>query len=361
MGSTTTKETSHVSETVCAMAWSDLYKQHSVRQILENAAKDPVHAYLFLGAAGSGMNQAATGFASLLLAPSLPQEDQERAVAQVKSLTHPDIVRIEAEGSSLRVAEAQQAIAAASRSPFESARKVIVISKIETLEQNAVGKLLKVIEEPPQSTVFVLLGAELPPELITIASRCVSVSFAPYTSEEIKQALLDENVEDVQAENAALAAGGSIDRARLLAKDDGLLARLGVWQTIPEKLDGSGARVFEVVKTIQEGVTSALTPLEAQQAEELQELEAHEKEFGARGSGRSDLVARHKREQRSLRQDELTFGLATLSRWYRDSLVENYQETTVTKLTHIQQFSQELVRNPNEVLQLQNLLLKLSA
>ena len=49
--------------------------------------------------------------------------------------------------------------------------------------------MLKTIEEPPASTVFVILAEYVPPELITIASRCVEVDFDPLTPAEVVAAL----------------------------------------------------------------------------------------------------------------------------------------------------------------------------
>ena len=86
---------------------------------------------------------------------------------------------------------------------------------------------------------------------------------------------------------------------------------------------------------------------------------------GERGSGRAELVARHKREIRRLRSDELRFGLATLSRVYRDRLVggagSGADDTGIDEaLNAIQDAAENLVRNPNEALLLQQLFLRLS-
>ena len=151
--------------------WVGLVGQEAVRARLERAAQSPVHAYLFLGTRGSGTFRAALGFAGLLLAAPQPDDDaRARAVTLAGEAKHPDLIVVEPQGASLRVVEAEEIIRAGLRTPVEGDRKVIVVTGIEVLEEAAIGKLLKVIEEPPPSTVFVLLAEEVPPEIITIAS-----------------------------------------------------------------------------------------------------------------------------------------------------------------------------------------------
>src|SRR2546428_319187 len=79
--------------------------------------------------------------------------------------------------------------------------------------------LLKTIEEPPPSTVFVILADYLPPKLVTIASRCVRVDFSPLSPAVIAAALEAEGVPAVTASELAEAADGRLDRAQLLARD----------------------------------------------------------------------------------------------------------------------------------------------
>ena len=58
----------------------------------------------------------------------------------------------------------------------------------------------------------------------------------------------------------------------------------------------------------------------AQHDAELEAMDAREEQLGTRGSGRKDLEARHRRELRQFRTEELRFGLATLATRYRERL-----------------------------------------
>jgi DNA polymerase-3 subunit delta' len=345
--------------------WHGVVGQRASLARLEAAAIAPVHAYLFLGSLGSGSYPAALGFAGLILSSDVAdgpvtaeQVDRHRRLASAAK--HPDVVVIEAEGAALRVSEADQIIRAGLRSPVEGHRKVIIVMGVDAIEEAAIGKLLKVIEEPPASAIFVLLAEEVPPELVTIASRCVTVEFGPVPIGEMERALLARGVEPGRALVAATAAGGDFGRASLLATDDGLAIRAELWREVPDRLDGSGSGVVQLVDELRTGMDAAQEPLEARQAGELEQLQERVERLGERGSGRAELVARHKREIRRLRSDELRFGLATLSRVYRDRLVGDLDPGAERALELIQATAENLIRNPNEALLLQDLLLRLT-
>ncbi len=323
------------------------------------AAVDPVHAYLFLGQPGTGGYQAALGFGALVLADGLTDEGAERARRLALEAKHPDLVVIEAEGAALRVEEANEIIRAGQISPVEGSRKVIVVHGVDLIQEAAIGKLLKLIEEPPASTIFVLLAEDVPPEIITIASRCVTIEFGPVALPIIEAALVGEGVSPSRVKMAAAASGGDLARARLLANDDALAGRAELWVSLPSRLDGRGVTVWELVNQVRDGMDAAQEPLVARHEAELAELEARVEATGERGSGRSQLVARHKREIRRLRLDELRFGLATLSRVYRDRLIEADDRAAGKALEVIQRTAEQLVRNPNEPLLLQGLFLEL--
>lgn len=339
--------------------WDGLIGQQVVVDRLTRAATQPVHAYLFLGSPGTGTRRAANGFAALLLSEGLDAESEVRARRLALAGTHPDLIIVEAEGSTLRVEEANEIIRAGQTSPVEGARKVIVVTGVDDIQEAAIGKLLKLIEEPPASTVFVLLADDVPPEIITIASRCVTVEFAPLATAILEAALVGEAIPVSRAKAAAAAAGGDLERARLLARDDALSARAELWRTLPDRLDGRGVTVWELTQQIRDALDQAQEPLNARQAEELADLDARVERTGERGSGRSVLVARHKRETRRHRNDELRFGFATLARNYRDRLLLGANPQAEAALAAVRTSTEALIRNPNEALLLQGLLLRL--
>lgn len=326
---------------------------------LQAAAAAPVHAYLLLGPRGSGSYRAALGFAALLLSDGSDGAAFERHQRLALEEKHPDLIIVEAQGAALRVTEAEAIIRHGTISPVEGPRKVIVIKGVDAIEEAAIGKLLKVIEEPPASAIFVLLADEVPPEIITIASRCVTVEFGPISTSVLETMLFAEGISPGRAKAAAAAAGGDVDRARLLATDEALATRVALWQSIPERLDGTGSTVHELTAQLREGMDSAQGALEARHTSELEALQERVELTGERGAGRSDLVAKQKREIRRQRVDETRFGLATLARIYRDRLIAAPEDHAEVCLRVLRTTADNLVRNPNEPLLLQAMLLEL--
>ncbi len=326
---------------------------------LEAAANAPVHAYLLLGPRGSGSYGAALGFAALLLSDESEGDAKARHQRLALEAKHPDLIIVEAQGAAIRVPEAEAIIRHGSISPVEGKRKVILIKGVDAIEEAAIGKLLKVIEEPPASAIFVLLADEVPPPIVTIASRCVVIEFGPISASVLETMLFAEGVSPKRAKAAAIASGGDVDRARLLATDDALATRAELWQSIPDRLDGTGSTVHELAAQLREGMDGAQVALEAQHGAELVVLEERIELTGERGAGRADLVAKQKREIRRQRVDELRFGLATLARIYRDRLVVGPDPQAEGALVAIAGTADALIRNPNEALLLQALLLNL--
>lgn len=338
--------------------------QERAVQRLRAAAEQPVHAYLFLGPRGTGARQAAFGFAALLLSADAAAAGDAAAVERHRRLatagTHADLVLIAPQGTQFRDEEAKAVIRSAATSPAEGSRKVIVIEEAHTFNPTSIGTLLKVIEEPSASTHFVLLAEEVPPEMITIESRCVTVEFGPVPVSLIETTLFTEGVDPRRAKMAAAASAGDIDRARLLANDPALSQRAELWASVPGRLDGSGSAVVGVVDEVRAAMDAAQEPLTERHEQELAELDERVKLTGERGSGRADLVAQHKREIRRLRSDELRFGLATLSRHYRDRLIAAPDAKAEEALRALGAAVDALQRNPNEALLLQRLLLELA-
>lgn len=341
-------------------AFADVVGQDKAVAELRAAVRSPVHAYLFVGPPGSGKSAAALSFAAALLCPEGGCGSCDVCV-RVRARVHPDLVVVEREGASISVAQAREIQRLAMRSPNELARKVLVLTDFH-LVREAGPTLLKVIEEPPASTVFVILADHVPPELVTIASRCVRIDFAAVGVTDLAAALVADGVDTATATAVAAAAGGRLDRARLLASDEGFGRRRAAWQGVPRRLDGTGAAVAVVAAELVQLLSdAAVTPLQARQEAEAKALGERVARTGERGAGRKELADRHKRELRRLRTDELRFGLAILSWAYRDALVGGAADPAActAAVDAVRAAAENLVRNPNEALLLQSLLLRL--
>jgi DNA polymerase-3 subunit delta' len=287
---------------------------------LMDASRRPVHAYLFHGPPGTGKRAAARGLAAALLCPE-GGCGECRSCRRALAGTHPDLVTVERTGAALDVDDAREITVRAQRRPFESARQVLVVPDVH-LASRAAPALLKTVEEPPPSTVFILLADDLPPGLATIVSRCVQVPFTAVAPRVVEEWLVGRGVTDEVAASVAEASGGNLDRARLLADDPGFDERRRQWRSVPGRLDGTGAAAVTVADGLLALADGALAPLRDRHARELATLEEQAEAVGARGiPGRKAVEDRHKREERRWRTDDLRMGLAALADGYRDRLV----------------------------------------
>ncbi|MDQ3680395.1 MAG: hypothetical protein M3378_07615 [Actinomycetota bacterium] len=340
--------------------YADVVGQERAVAQLRAATRAPVHAYLLVGPAGTGQRELAWSFAASLVCEEggCGRCDQcRRALGGV----HPDVIVRERAGPFITVDDAREIGRLAFLSPVEGRRKVLVLVDLH-LVRDAAPALLKVVEEPPATTVFVVLADQVPAELVTIASRCVRVELAPLPTERIVETLVGEGVDAAIAEEAAAASGGRVDRARLLASDRGFSTRRDAWRDAPLRLDGTGAAVATVADELVVSSETVLAPLGQRQAAEIVEAEERARLYGERGGSRRDLEARHRREQRRLRTDELRLGLATLATRYREGLDTGHDTPAcVEALDAIAAANEALTRNPNQTLLLQALLVRLSA
>ena len=180
------------------------------------------HAYLFHGPSGTGKRTIARAFAAALLSDSPQQAEQARE--RIARGTHPDMTWVTPSGAAeMLVADIEQpVVAGATRTPFESARRVFVIEAVDTMNDQAANRMLKTLEEPPDFVHLLLLTDRRADVLATIASRCQPVRFDPLPSQRIAERLGEVDADRAQA-CARLALGDSRLAARLASEQGAAL------------------------------------------------------------------------------------------------------------------------------------------
>jgi DNA polymerase-3 subunit delta' len=278
-----------------------------------------VHSYLLVGPPGSGTRPASRAFAAALLCPD-GGCGHCRHCTRALAGTHPDLVTVDRVGAQLSVDDARRLVSLAQRRPLEVSRQVLVVNDVHLSERSAPA-MLKTVEEPPPTTVFVLLAEDVPPELATVASRCVEVTFPPVPTQAIVSWLTSRGIAPAQAVEVAEGSGGDLERARLLVEDAGFAARLALWRAIPERLDDTGGAAAELAQQVLAAADAAVEPLRAEHAAEIVRLEEEAKSLKERGlPGRKEITDRHKREETRWRADEIQAGMAVLARTYGQRL-----------------------------------------
>ncbi len=171
--------------------------------------------YLFSGQRGCGKTSTARVFTAALNCQNLikfrqdpknnavPCQQCESCVA-ISQGKHPDFVEIDA-ASHTGVDHVRQLIETTTFLPQMGAKKIYLIDEVHMLSKAAFNALLKVLEEPPLSVVFILATTDPHKVLDTVKSRCFQLFFGPPPAQALLKHLQQIcEKEGIQAEVAAL-------------------------------------------------------------------------------------------------------------------------------------------------------------
>lgn len=196
------------------MPFKNIIGQPAVKEFLRRSRESGRlgHAHLFLGPEGVGKASMARAFAAFLGANALPD---------LLWLTR-------AEGAAvLRIAQARELKSWASFKTLGEGWKVAVVEDAHLLNEEAQNALLKVLEEPPDRTVVILIAPSAQMLLPTIVSRCRTVRFGRLLPSEVEEGLrlARPDLTDDAREVLARVSEGSIGRAVRLAEEGFLESR----------------------------------------------------------------------------------------------------------------------------------------
>lgn len=148
------------------------------------------HAYLFSGPAGSGKRTLALLFAQALnCSSSQPPCCQCLSCRKSEGGNHPDFYRLQPLGSSLKIEQLREIKESFYYYPVEGRYKICIIEDGDLLTAAAANSLLKILEEPPDRLVFIILTTRPWALLPTILSRCLSFALKPLQLEEMETLL----------------------------------------------------------------------------------------------------------------------------------------------------------------------------
>lgn len=182
------------------------------------------HAYLIVGPRHVGKGTLAFNLAQALNCdgPELPC-GQCRSCQRILEGKHADITPIGLDSKTeIGIDDIRALQRIANLPPYEGKCKVFIIDDAEYLSTEAANSLLKILEEPPQNVVWLLLVAEEEHLLPTVISRCQRLELKPVPSEHVREALVNSyNVEDNRAKLLAQLCRGRFGWAlSALANDD---------------------------------------------------------------------------------------------------------------------------------------------
>lgn len=251
------------------MFFKDIAGQVSIKKKLINNIKNGriSHAQLFLGPEGSGKLAMAIAYSRYISCKNPEPEDacgKCPSCIKFNKLAHPDLnfffpnpskkqgdkvfmskdyisewrefleksryvslnswyrhIEIENKQGIINAADCTEIIKVLGYKSYESEYKIVIIWMIEKLFHSAAPKLLKILEEPPPKTLFLLVSENHDQILPTILSRAQLVKIPRLNDEEVKQGLTNIYNYDTQvAEEAAFLSDGNFYQALALCQND---------------------------------------------------------------------------------------------------------------------------------------------
>jgi len=295
------------------------------------ASGQPSHAYLFHGPAGTGKRTVARAFAAELLAEG--SDDPDAVRTRVMHGAHPDLTWVRPSGAHvMRVDDVEGPVVnAAYRTPFEAKRRVFVLERVDTMNDEVANRLLKTLEEPASYVHLILMTDQLGRVLETVVSRCQLVRFEPLPAATIAEQLQAEGVPAGRAVACARLSLGNATRARYLASSDGEQLRSDVEALVRAALSGGSADDPEPWRPL-------LARAEARglAAEEALAIEAKRRlELEPKGRERNAIEKEFeesaKRDARRARRESLELSLTLTALTFRDliCLAENASDAVL--------------------------------
>lgn len=130
------------------------------------------------------------------------------------------LIGIEKKQGMIGVDEAQEVVKKLALKSYEGGYKVMIIWMADRMNNSAANKLLKLIEEPPAKTVFILITEEEEQIIQTIRSRCQVLHFPPLTEEVIAQGLVEKGLPKDEALRISNESDGNFNKALNLMNQD---------------------------------------------------------------------------------------------------------------------------------------------
>jgi DNA polymerase III subunit delta' len=243
------------------MLWENIIGQEEIKNKLQQSIQDGriSHAQLFSGPEGSGALALAIAYARAVLC-SL---DNNQCNLKVDKLQHPDLhftfpysatesvkkplakyflndwrsfveesvygnltdwmthLGIEKKQGVIPVDEADEIVKTLALNSYEGGYKIMIIWQPETMTTSAANKLLKILEEPPQKTLFLLVTEREDLLLQTITSRCQLVKIPRLNQNSIQDHLIKKkNISTEKAQHIAFLSQGNLREAIHQLNDD---------------------------------------------------------------------------------------------------------------------------------------------
>lgn len=298
---------------------AQLDTQPRVRDFLERAVRTDraSHAYLFVGAPGSGKLDAAWALAQALLCEQGGCGACDSCI-RVARKTHPDVHLYEPESATgYLIAQIRDLLEDVALAPIRAPRKVYIVDRAEQLRANSANALLKTLEEPPENTTFILLGTSTDVMLPTIVSRCQCVPFRMLSTDESTDAVARATGLPGPRCRMAVAVAGSPARAAAFLKSaERQEARRQMLRAVDALPRADEADILLAAKDLMVAIHAPLADVKSTQQAVLEQ----NADYLSRGALKQ-LEERNKRELSARERSGIMEALASVRTLLRDVLM----------------------------------------
>ncbi len=286
------------------MDFSEVIGQKHIKSHLQTTIKNGriPHAQLFVGPMGTGVLPMAIAYASEILCQHTEFGSPERLLCEKKlvQLAHPDLhfvfpvntndaikkhpvsslfmedwrrfinenpygslfswlqsLGIENKQGNINVEEASELLKTLSLKSYEGGHKVVIIWMADEMNTQCANKILKLVEEPPEKTVLILLTEKEEQLIGTIRSRCQTLHFPRLSESDIATHLVKyQDVAHTIAQQIAHRCNGDYQRALQLLEQDGDASVFEKWYVTwvrtAFKAKGNKKAIHELLKWSEE-------------------------------------------------------------------------------------------------------------
>lgn len=183
------------------------------------ATQHVASAYLFAGPAGVGKRLVAQYLAQHLLCDAVADAPCGQCLhcARIASHAHPDVFAVapadDAASGEIAIDQIRTLQGRLQLHALEGSHKVAILDQADRMHPAAANACLKILEEPPARTHFLLVSAAPHRLLPTIRSRCQTIHFGPLALHDITAHLTAQGMDPAEARQRAILAEGSLGRA----------------------------------------------------------------------------------------------------------------------------------------------------
>jgi DNA polymerase III subunit delta' len=255
---------------ICGMQFSDILGQEYIKNhLVKSAASGRIpHAQLFIGPEGSGTLATAIAYAQFILCQNPGVENtggNEACNLKFENISHPDlhfiyptvttedvktkpksidfiadwrqfvkeqpygslfdwyrVLGVQNKQGEIRVEDAQEILKSLALKSYEGGYKIMIIWMADKMNISASNKLLKLLEEPTEKTLFILISENEEDIIQTIRSRCQVLHFNGLSEKIIADALVSrKNTDPRKASKLAHQAQGNFNKAIHLLEENG--------------------------------------------------------------------------------------------------------------------------------------------